>query len=188
MFTRASRQLTGARRILAGMSSAWRWTAIWLLAELTFAVALAAPDRPADAAPSGPAPLELRELLQEGPAGPGPSDRARALHGRRVRLRGFMARMEEAPRGAFWLTARPLRCDEGGAGTGDLPLDAVRVVVRSSPDQEIAWLPGAIEVTGVLQVGREVDAGGGTSGFRLLLDRADDRAAPSAPPAPEPKS
>jgi hypothetical protein len=169
------------------MDALWKWTSLSLLAELAFAVAVASPDLPAGSA-AEPASMQLQELLATGPTGLGPSARARSLAGRRVRLVGFMARLEEAPRGAFWLASRPLTCDEGGAGTGDLPLDAVRVVVRSAPDREVAWLPGPIEVTGTLQVGREEDALGGTSGFRLLLDRAGEGDPPAPASAPAGKS
>jgi len=122
--------------------------------------------------------LELRELLSPG-AKPGPSARARALRNRRVRLVGYMAELEDAPRGAFYLASRPVRCDEGGAGTGDLPPDAVRVVVRSAAAEEVPFYPGLLEVTGVLVIGGETDGEGRPSFFRLILDRPEDLATPA---------
>jgi len=125
--------------------------------------------------------LELGELVRPG-AKPGPSAKARALQNQRVRLVGFMVQLEDPPRGAFYLAARPVRCDEGGAGTGDLPPDAVRVVVRSAAAEEIPFYPGAVEVTGVLVIGAETDDEGRPSYFRLILDRPEDLARPASVP------
>lgn len=138
---------------------------------------LAAGPSPAEALPS----LPLAALVAEGPRGLAPSPRAMALAGRRVRLVGHMARMEEPPEGAFYLVAAPLTCDEGGGGTADLPPDAVRVEVRSAAGAPVRWLAGRIEVTGRLEVGAEVDAEGRTSWLRLLLDRPEDLAGSPAP-------
>jgi hypothetical protein len=146
-------------------------------------VAAQAASKPGSA-PKGEVPtLLLPELVESGPAGLGPSAKARAHAGSRVRLVGFMARMEEPQVGAFWLAPRPVECDEGGAGTGDLPPEAVRVVVRSRPADPVEHLEGPIAVTGVLEVGNQPDAGGRVSAFRLLLDAPD---LPSVPSPPKP--
>ena len=121
--------------------------------------------------------LPLDGLVTAGPRGLAPSPLARALAGRRVRAVGHMARLEDPPPASFYLTARPVDCDEGGAGTGDLPPDAVRVSVRSAGGAPIRWLPGLIEVTGLLEVGAEADADGRVAFFRLRLDRPEDLAA-----------
>jgi len=127
--------------------------------------------------------LPLDALVASGPHGLEASPQARALDGRRVRLVGHMAHLEEAPAGAFYLAPRPVECDEGGGGTADLPPDAVRVVVRSAGEAPVRWLPGLIEVTGRLQVGPAADAEGRVASFQLVLDRAADLAASPAPPA-----
>jgi hypothetical protein len=125
---------------------------------------------PAQAAPAPDLPtLRLAGLVENGPAGLGASSRARALAGRRVRLLGYMVRMEEPEPGGFWLAPHPVNCDEGGGGTGDLPPDAVRVVFRS-PRDPLGHVDGPLAVTGVLQVGNEADASGRVSAFRILLD------------------
>ncbi|MBI5069456.1 MAG: hypothetical protein HZB56_14570 [Deltaproteobacteria bacterium] len=103
--------------------------------------------------------LGVREL--SGSAGP--SARARALAGSRVRLVGFMARLEEPGSGGFWLAQRPVECDESGAGTGDLPPGAVRVLMDGDPPEPIT---GPIAVTGVLELGGEQQV----SFLRLRLD------------------
>jgi len=92
-----------------------------------------------------------------------------------------MAHLEDPPPAAFYLAAHPIACDEGAAGTGDLPPDAVRVSVRSAGEAPIRWLPGLIEVTGLLEVGGEADAGGRVAFFRLRLDRPEDLAAAASP-------
>ena len=65
----------------------------------------------------------------------------------------------------------PVRCDEGGGGTGDLPPDSVLVIARSATGQELPFYPGAIEVTGVLDLGSAADDAGRPSSFRITLDR-----------------
>jgi hypothetical protein len=103
-----------------------------------------------------------------------PSARLRELAGQRVKLVGFMAKMEAAPKGAFYLTPRPVSCDEEGGGTADLPPEAVYVVVRSSAGQDIPHSPRALEVTGLLEVGYHVEADDRVTHIRLLLDRPQD--------------
>jgi hypothetical protein len=123
------------------------------------------------AAPGEVVEITFADLLVPGPR-LAPSPKLVALAGQRVRLVGFMAELEEPPRGAFYLTARPVRCDEGGGGTGDLPPDAVLVIVRSASDQEIPFYPGSIEVTGILDLGAAADHAGRPSSFRITLDRS----------------
>jgi hypothetical protein len=163
---------------------------LWLAAALVAAPAV--PGRTADpvaaAAEAAPVPLTFGDFLAPGPALEA-SPRLAALAGRRVRLVGYMVELEEALRGAFYVAARPVRCDEGGAGTGDLPPDAVRVVVRSAAGEEIPYYPGLIEVTGLLETGSQADEEGRPSWFRITLDRPGAMARPSAaapPSAPNP--
>jgi hypothetical protein len=115
------------------------------------------------------ATLEFQELVVNGPVLE-TSAKARALAGRRVRIVGFMAQMEVPPTGAFYLTPRPTRCDEAGGGTADLPPESVLVGVKSAADQQVPFVDGAIEVTGVLDVGNSTDAQGRVSAFRIALD------------------
>jgi hypothetical protein len=145
---------------------------------------------PAAAAEPGEAvQISFSDLLVPGPRLT-PSPKLAALAGRRVRMVGFMAELEAPPRGAFYLTARPVRCDEGGGGTGDLPPDAVRVIVRSASDQEIPFYPGAIEVAGVLDLGAGADEEGRPSSFRITLDRPEDigRSTPASPRNASPRT
>jgi hypothetical protein len=124
--------------------------------------------------------LLIAELVETGPSGLALSGMARAHAGKRVRLVGYMARTEEPEMGGFWLAPRPVVCDEGGAGTGDLPAESVRVIVRSHPSEPPSHLDGPIAVTGTLEVGRVAD-GSHVSWLRLLLDEPVPSATPSDP-------
>ena len=110
------------------------------LAAVALAVVVAAAD---------PAPLAFSEYFRAGSARLEPSAKLLALDGQHVRLTGFMAHMEDGPSGAFYLASRPVACDEGGAGTGDLPPDAVLVVVPWASGSEIPFLPGPLDVEAV---------------------------------------
>jgi hypothetical protein len=115
------------------------------------------------------ASLEFRELMESG-AALRPSAKALALHGKRVRVVGFMAEMEEPIQGAFYLVPRPMRLDESGAGTGDLPLESILVVVPGAEGKTLPQVEGPLEGIGVLDVGNRADDQGRVSNFRLSLD------------------
>jgi hypothetical protein len=102
------------------------------------------------------------------------SDLAQQLSGQRVRMVGFMAELEAAlaPRGAFYLTPRPVSCDEAGGGTADLPIESVLVSVPFMRDRTLPHIHGALEVTGTFEAGNRVDASGYASSFRIQLDDA----------------
>jgi hypothetical protein len=117
-----------------------------------------------------PAALAFSDFFRPASSRLQPSDKLLALDGQRVRIHGFMARMEEGPSGAFYLASRPVNCDEGGAGTGDLPPDAVLVVVPWSAGSEIPFLPGPLEVVGVIHLGAATRQDGLPSRFRIVLD------------------
>lgn len=125
-----------------------------------------APEAAAVAAAPDLAPGELLE--------PGPrlkaSTRALALSGQRVRLVGFMAHLELPPRGVFYLTGRPVVCDEAGGGTADLPPDAVLVVVPGAPDQPVDFVRGELAVTGTFAVGSRPGPDGHPAAFRLTVE------------------
>jgi hypothetical protein len=128
---------------------------------------------------SEPVSLELARLYVASEGGARVAPEVEALHGRRVRALGFMARMEEAPKGAFYLTRYPVEAEEGGAGTGDLPPGALRVEIPRLRGEEVAWVPGVVEAVGSLEVGRAEDSEGRVSWLRLVVD-----APPPAAPDP----
>jgi hypothetical protein len=114
-------------------------------------------------------PIGFGELFDPGPSLK-PSAKALALDGRRVRIVGFMAEMEEPLAGAFYLVPRPIKLDESGGGTGDLPLESVLIAVPGSEGKTLPHVDGPLEGTGVLDVGNRADGQGRVSNFRLTLD------------------
>jgi hypothetical protein len=124
--------------------------------------------------------LKFSDFFQAG-AGLVPTTRVLASSGKRVRLVGFMARMEIPSSRAFYLASRPVVCDESGGGSADLPPDAVRVEVPWAKQSEIPFIAGPVEVVGIFGVGSHVESDGRVSAFRLVLD-------PPAPRAPAPLS
>lgn len=118
--------------------------------------------------------LELQALYVEREGSLVFSPRLEELRGRHVRVRGYMVRMEDGPRGAFYLATRPVEQDESGAGTGDIPVDSLLVKVPGVAD-EIPWRPVPVEVVGTLEVGREEDEEGRVSSVRVILADAPAR-------------
>jgi hypothetical protein len=129
------------------------------------------PDRERGRGEPGPAVLTIGELVEASGRGLAPSRRALALAGKAVRLLGYMVHTEEPTLGSFWLASRPVGCDEGGAGTGDLPPDAVRVVLRGNPDDAVPHVEGPLAVTGVLEVGSGADPDVASASLRLVVER-----------------
>ena len=100
-----------------------------------------------------------------------PSPKLLGAAGRRARILGFMAHMELPPVDGFYLTSRPLFCGEGGAGTADLPPETVLVKVLSAPTNlPFVFVPGPLDITGTLDVGRREEPDGTVSHVRLLLN------------------
>jgi len=113
-------------------------------------------------------PLDLQALYVERGGSLVFSPELENLRGAWVRVRGYMIQMEDGPRGAFYLATRPIEQDESGAGTGDIPVHAVRVEVPGAAG-EIPWRPAAVEVVGTLDIGREEDDEGRVSSVRVIL-------------------
>lgn len=117
-----------------------------------------------------PAALSFADFFRSGATRLEASDSLRALDGQRVRIQGFMAHMEDGPSGAFYLASRPVDCDEGGAGTGDLPPDAVLVSVPWANGREVPFVPGRLDVVGTLQLGGATRPDGMPARIRIVLD------------------
>jgi hypothetical protein len=138
---------------------------------LVAAMCLSTPGAQAVESPPGASPVELdlRRLHVATPSGNRVAPEVEALRGQRVRVAGFMVRMEEAPRGGFYLAPRPVACDESGGGIGDLPPSALRVKLASAPGAPVTWVDGRIELVGTLEVGREEDEDGHVTFVRVSL-------------------
>src|SRR5215510_8382327 len=124
--------------------------------------------------------IEFREFFEADASELKPSAKLLGLNGRRARLVGFMAQMEQPPSGAFYLCPIPVYADESGGGTADLPVGSVRVIVRSAKGKKIPFIARPIEVTGILEVGAKAEEDGTVSSVRLILD------APEQPPNSDP--
>ena len=114
--------------------------------------------------------LSFSEIFESVPGKIQPSRRILSLVGKRVTITGFMAHLELAPLGSFYLCPRPVSCDEAGGGTADIPIENVRVIAPTLSGKEIRFLPGRLEVTGVLEVGNSSDPGEGIPQVRIILD------------------
>lgn len=122
----------------------------------------------AQPAPSEPVVIAFADLAASSPTQRF-SDRLLALRGQRVRLTGYMAQSEQPLPGAFFLCPVPTHLDEGGAGTGDLPPDSVRVIVPSLAGQAVPFVPRPLEVTGILDLGYREEPDGQVSWVRLTV-------------------
>ena len=99
------------------------------------------------------------------------SERVARLAGQPIRIVGYMAHfLEDPPKGMFYLCPLPVSLDEGGAGTGDLPPDHIRVSVPALAAQPLPFLPRPLEVTGVLDLGYREETDGSVSWIRLTVD------------------
>jgi len=135
-----------------------------------------------------PVPLAFSELVRPTSKELVPTAKLLSLKGKRVRITGFMAKMEFPSKGGFWLTQSPVTCDEAGAGTGDLPPNANFVVVRSLTGETAPFTPRPLEVTGVLDVGYRAEPDGRATHIRVTLDRLEDTPTTASPPPPSSKS
>jgi hypothetical protein len=136
---------------------------------LALAAVLALCAAPAVAAPKAER-LSFNELFLPTARELAPSPRLKELSGKRVRMVGFMAKMELPPVGGFWLTSSPVVCDEAGGGTADLPANAVFVVIRSRAGQVVPHTAQRLEAVGLLEAGYSEGADGRPSHVRIVLD------------------
>lgn len=117
------------------------------------------------------ATIEFSQFYRFGDRAPEPTPELLALAGKRVKLVGFMVALEQPVLGGFYLAAYPASCDESGAGRGGLPPTAVLVLVRAAHGKAIDYVPGALELSGVLDVGNR-ESTGEVSSIRLRVDDA----------------
>lgn len=139
-------------------------TALAALLPLTPPVRAAAPPHAA-----APVPLAFTDFFVPPPAPLQLTPKIEALNGKRVKLQGYMVKMEPMA-GAFYLTQHPTFCDEEGAGTADLPPACVLVIVRGAKNRTLGFVGRPLLVTGVLQVGAQTVTDNQISHFRLILD------------------
>ena len=116
--------------------------------------------------------IDFAELFTFGARALVPTPKLLGLQGQRVTLIGFMALLERPVGGGFYLCPYPVSADESGAGRGDLPPASVLVLPVTAKGKEVAFVPGALEVSGVLDVGNR-EVAGEIATIRLLVDAED---------------
>ncbi|HEX5357438.1 MAG TPA: hypothetical protein VFW93_14590 [Aquabacterium sp.] len=134
--------------------------------------------------PLAPPPAQVEHLKFQdmfktpvGPKGLEPSARLLSLHGRKVRMVGYMATQEESKAGMLILAPMPVNLgDEDESLSDDLPGNAVFVhLARPYAERLVPNLQGLLQVTGTLSVGAFEEADGHVSSVRLELDDATSR-------------
>lgn len=115
--------------------------------------------------------LDFAELYAFGPRAPELTAKVLGLHGKRVTMVGFMVALERPVKGGFFVSPYPAGSDESGGGRGDLPPTSVLVLPKVAVDQEVAFVPGALEISGILDVGNR-EHEGEPSTIRLLVEDA----------------
>ena len=105
-----------------------------------------------------------------GPAGLVLTPKLQSLHGKRVRLLGYMVRQEEPTAGVLLLAPLPLAIHEHEGGFSDLPPATVRVIVPHARGAILPHTSRPLLLTGVLEVGSRDEPDGSVSLVRLTLD------------------
>jgi hypothetical protein len=154
------------------------------------------PRRPALSSPIPATTITFREFFEPSPRELKPSRKLLSLDGKRIRIVGYMARLahqqdhhaeHRAPSTAsgastehgsspellpdgFYLCPRPTDVAEGGGGTGDLPPNAVRVVVPHLKGRMLSFTTRPIEVVGRLELGPKGEANGQVWSIRVYAE------------------
>jgi hypothetical protein len=131
-----------------------------------------------ESGPNSPVTLSFADLFTTGAPTLRLSPAAEQLAGRRVRLVGFMAQMARGPRGGFYLCPRPVTVDDRASGKADLPPEAVRVTLpaANAAGRTVPFVPGRVEVIGLLDVGYRDEGDGEVSWVRLTTGGAHSQA------------
>ncbi|MCB5206692.1 hypothetical protein [Methylovorus mays] len=127
---------------------------------------------PLPALPAGVTELKFSEIykLPVGPRGMEPSAKLLSLNGKQVRLVGYMAKQDEATPGVFILSPLPvLMGHEDESFADDMPANSVFVHLHDA-QQINGYVPGLINLSGVLSVGEWHEVDGRISYVRLQLD------------------
>lgn len=159
------------------------------LANMALPPKAVAVNAPLAAAPKDVEHLKFQDMFKTpiGPKGLEPSARLLSLHGRKVRMVGYMATQEESKAGMLILAPMPVNLgDEDESLSDDLPGNAVFVhLARPYADRLVPNLQGLLQFTGTLSVGAFEEADGHVSAVRLELDDATSRLLTTQATAPK---
>ena len=117
--------------------------------------------------------LTFRDLFRASPGAGGleTTERARALDGKAVTLRGYMVRQSQPIPWAFILSPVPQSLHEREYGEcDDLPVTAIHVFLPRSSSPIPTRLNGVVTVTGVLELGGHEEADGRVSPARIRIN------------------
>ena len=171
-------------------------TYLHAVASLAFAAALASPSCAAaaarvvrmdvpkalaiTAATKGIEDIRFGDLfrLPVGPKGLEPTDRLRALDGRRVRIVAYMVRRATPDAGGFLIAPFQVDIeDDDESLADDLPPTALFVRLEHAGNTTLPWLPGLMQFTGTLRVGAaELAPSGRVVPAQIVLDARPERA------------
>ena len=134
---------------------------------------------PVEAPAAGVVDLKFSEMFKMpvGPQGLEPSARLLSLHGKPVRLIGYMVDTESRAPGTLILAPLPVsNGHEDESLADDLPATAVFVHLSGmAAQQTVRSMRGLIQLTGTLQVGAADEADGRVSAIRLRVDESTSR-------------
>ncbi|ADI29151.1 hypothetical protein [Methylotenera versatilis] len=98
------------------------------------------------------------------------NDKFMSLDGKRVRILGYMAKVETPTSGMFVLASLPVELgDEDDSLSDDLPANSIFVHTDPKPFV-VPHITGLISLTGTLSIGSQLEADGHVSMARLILD------------------
>ena len=121
---------------------------------------------------NGATDLKFNEIfkLPVGPRGMEPSEKLLSLDKKRVRIIGYMAKQESPTSGLFILSPLPVNMgDEDDKFADDMPANSIFIHLNDS-NEVVNYVPGLINLTGVLSVGNANEADGHISYVRIQLD------------------
>ena len=120
----------------------------------------------------GVSELKFKDMFKMpvGPLGMEPTEKLLSLDNKRVRIIGYMAQQEPATPGLFILSPLPVHMgDEDDKFADDMPANSVFVHLENS-SLAPNYIPGLINLTGVLSIGNAEEADGRISYVRIKLD------------------
>ncbi len=120
----------------------------------------------------GIADLKFNEVFKTpvGPRGMEPSEKLISLNNKRVRIVGYMAKQETPTPGLFIVSPLPVNMgDEDDKFADDMPANSIFVHL-DNPNVLVDYVPGLINLIGVLSVGNAHEVDDRISYVRVKLD------------------
>jgi hypothetical protein len=116
--------------------------------------------------------LKFNEMFKTpvGPRGMEPSEKLLSLNNKHVRIVGYMAKQETPTPGLFIVSPLPINMgDEDDKFADDMPANSVFIHL-DNPNVLVDYVPGLINLTGLLSVGNSLEVDDRISYVRVKLD------------------